>query len=78
MSLFYMFSHVLLLNGSEEDPQLFCNTCISQKQIAYNIKKKHEGYHLNVPAITNMYVLFRCKHDCIVFNKGKLKSHVLI
>lgn len=49
------------------------------KLIAYNLKKKkHEGYHLNVPAITNMDVLFRCKNDCIVSNKGKLKSHVLI
>lgn len=63
----------------KKTPNWFCNTCISQKQIAYNIKKKkHEGYHLNVPAITNMDVLFRCKNDCIVSNKGKLKSHVLI
>lgn len=61
----------------KKTPNWFCNTCISQKQIAYNIKK-HEGHHLNVPAITNMYVLFRCKHDCIVSNKGKLKAHVLI
>lgn len=52
----------------KKTPNWFCNTCISQKQIAYNVKKKkkHEGHHLNVPAITNMYVLFTCKHDCIV------------
>lgn len=37
---FILYFHTLL-NGSEEDPNCFCN--ISQNQVAYNMKK-HEGH----------------------------------